>query len=284
MNFNPLPADKFSGEVTYAVLSARQNDAGTVMKNSQNLLQPELKLLVGDADKMFALASVTKPIAAYAVLVGVEQGNFSLDDAAGPAGSTLRHLLAHASGVPATSGAPIVAPSRRRIYSNYGFDLLAQWVETRTAQPIAQYIQEKVLLPLGMDSAEIVGSIAYSGRATLDSLLRFANELLSPTLISRELFAVATSVAFDGIPGILPGYGKQENNAWGLGFEIRAQKSPHWLAPEFSARTFGHFGQSGSFLWVDPEVKKAGVFLSEHKFSQEHRELWPTLTAQMRAV
>lgn len=300
MNFNPLPADKFSCEVTYGVLSVGEKVAGAVRGawagveeaglsgaaagNSKKSLQPELQLLVGDADKTFSLASVTKPIAAYAILVGVEQGDFSLDDAAGPAGSTLRHLLAHASGLPSSPGAPIAQPGKRRIYSNYGFDVLATWVEERAGVPISQYLIENVLAPLEMDGTEITGSIAYSGRSTLDSLLRFAGELLNPTLISSELFELATSVAFDGIPGILPGYGRQANNTWGLGFEIRSQKQPHWLAPDFSPSTFGHFGQSGSFLWVDLEVGKAGAFLSSRKFGAEHLNFWSALTAQMRAL
>ena len=52
----------------------------------------------GDVHRVFELASVTKPIVAYGVLVAVEEGVFDLDTPLGPAGSTVRHLLAHASG------------------------------------------------------------------------------------------------------------------------------------------------------------------------------------------
>ena len=35
--------------------------------------------------------------------------------------------------------------------------------------------------------------------------------------------------------------------------ELRDRKSPHWTGSRNSERTFGHFGRSGTFLWVDPE-------------------------------
>ncbi|MDR6939710.1 serine hydrolase domain-containing protein [Arcanobacterium hippocoleae] len=287
MRTTPLVADNFPFAVTYAVLKSNARKPLAAAASSEDRAEsalPELQLLVGDPDETFALASVTKPIAAYAVLTGIENGDFQLDEAAGPEKSTLLHLLAHASGLPSTPGAAIAQPGKRRIYSNYGFDVLAQWVEERTGETAAHYIKRRVLQPLGMDTTEISGSIADSGRSTLDSLLRFAGELLAPTLISRELMSTATIPAFDGIPGILPGYGRQKNNTWGLGFEIRSKKTPHWLAPEFSPDTFGHFGQSGSFLWVDPQIGKAGVFLGAQRFGQTHLALWPELTAQMRAL
>jgi CubicO group peptidase (beta-lactamase class C family) len=42
-------------------------------------------------------------------------------------------------------------------------------------------------------------------------------------------------------------------NDWGLGFELRDTKEPHWTGTRNSPRTYGHFGGSGSFLWLDPE-------------------------------
>ena len=53
----------------------------------------------GDVEVPYELASVTKPLVALAVLVAVEEGALGLDDPAGPPGSTVRHLLAHASGL-----------------------------------------------------------------------------------------------------------------------------------------------------------------------------------------
>ena len=53
----------------------------------------------GDTRHHFALASVTKPLVARAAQIAIEEGVVDLDTAAGPPGSTVRHLLAHASGL-----------------------------------------------------------------------------------------------------------------------------------------------------------------------------------------
>src|SRR4051812_513425 len=53
----------------------------------------------GETGRRFRRAAVTKPLSAYAALVAVEEGAVELDEPAGPEGSTLRHLLAHTSGL-----------------------------------------------------------------------------------------------------------------------------------------------------------------------------------------
>ncbi|MEX3770239.1 serine hydrolase domain-containing protein, partial [Mycolicibacterium fortuitum] len=77
----------------------------------------------GDLDKSFTLASVTKPLVARAAQIAIEEGAVELDTPAGPPGSTIRHLLAHASGVSMRSADVLARPGQRRIYSNYGFEL-----------------------------------------------------------------------------------------------------------------------------------------------------------------
>ena len=64
----------------------------------------------------------------------------------------------------------------------------------------------------------------------------------------------------------------------GLGPEIKGDKSAHWTGTQNSARTFGHFGQSGSFLWVDPEAGLAAAFLGERRFGPDHVRIWPGIT------
>ena len=53
----------------------------------------------GPADQPFRWASVTKLLVALAALDAVQRGLLSLDEPAGPPGSTIRHLLSHASGL-----------------------------------------------------------------------------------------------------------------------------------------------------------------------------------------
>ncbi len=79
-----------------------------------------------------------------------------------------------------------------------------------------------------------------------------ATELLAPARISRALLLEAASVQFAGLDGVLPGFGRYEPNDWGLGFELRDAKEPHWTGRGNSSSCFGHFGASGGFLWVDP--------------------------------
>src|SRR5207244_12414406 len=82
----------------------------------------------GPRDAVVRWASVTKRVTAMAALGAAEEGTIDLDEPAGPEGSTVRHLLAHASGLPFEPGAPTSRPERRRIYSNVGFELLAEHI------------------------------------------------------------------------------------------------------------------------------------------------------------
>ncbi len=232
----------------------------------------------GPAGHRFALASVTKPLTAYAVLVAVEEGAVELDGPAGPEGSTVRHLLAHASGLAFDDARVMAPPGDRRLYSNTGFEALADHVEKATEIPFADYLREAVLAPLGMTSTELAGSPASGGVSTVADLARFAAEALAPRLIAPATHAGATSVAFPGLRGVVPGYGSHNPNDWGLGFEIRDGKSPHWTGSSSSPRTFGHFGQSGTFLWADPVAGAACVCLTDRDFGQWALPLWPALT------
>lgn len=235
----------------------------------------------GDVDRRFALASVTKPLVARAVHVAIEEGAVELDTPAGPAGSTVRHLLAHTSGLSMRSADVIAPPGTRRVYSNEGFAVLARALEAESGIEFADYLREAVFEPLGMGSSALDGgadAAGYGASSTVADLARFAGELLRPTLVSAESAAEAITVAFPGLAGVLPGFGTQRPNDWGLGFEIRDGKSPHWTGADNSARTFGHFGQSGTFLWVDPVADLALVVLTDRDFGDWTYDLWPAIS------
>src|SRR5690606_13455805 len=260
----------------------------------------------------------TKLLTAAATLVAVSRHLVDLDDAAGPEGATVRHLLAHASGVALDSGDALSAPGRRRIYSNHGIELLAAHVEDATGTAFADWLEDTVLIPLGMSSVVLEGSPAHGAIGTAEDLAAFGRELLAPTVLDADLLAEATRVHFPGLLGVLPGFGRQDPNDWGLGFESRGAKSPHWTgsrnSPQTigrgglpgsgrqdpndwglgsgirgaksahwtgsrnSPQTFGHFGQSGSFLWVDPQAGLATAFLGAERFAEWAAELWPRLS------
>jgi CubicO group peptidase (beta-lactamase class C family) len=232
----------------------------------------------GPVGRRFRLASVTKPLTAYAALVAYEEGVFELDDPAGPEGSTVRHLLAHTSGLAFDEHRPVAAPGTRRLYSNAGFEVLGDHLAKAAGIPFPEYLRQAVLEPLGMGDTSLDGSPAADGVSTVADLARFAAELQAPRLLHPSTVATATSVAFPGLKGVLPGYGSQNPNDWGLGFEIRAAKSPHWTGALSSPATFGHFGQTGTFLWVDPAAHAACVVLTDRDFGEWALPLWPRLT------
>jgi CubicO group peptidase (beta-lactamase class C family) len=232
----------------------------------------------GDTARKFRLASVTKPLTAYAALVAVEEGVVELDTPAGPEGSTVRHLLAHTSGLAFDAHKAMAEPGTRRLYSNAGFEQLADVLAEHSGIPFAQYQAEALFAPLGMTNTTLDGSPASGAVSTVDDLAAFAAELQAPTLLDPVTVAEATAVVFPGLSGVLPGFGHQKPNDWGLGFEIRDHKSPHWTGSASSPRTFGHFGQSGTFLWVDPGAGAACVALTDRAFGPWAAEVWPRYT------
>ncbi len=230
----------------------------------------------------FRWASITKLLTAYGTLVAAEEGVIDLDEPAGPPGSTVRHLLSHASGLPFHAGMPVGRPGAKRVYSNPGIELVAETVATRAEMPFERYLSEAVLRPLGL-GAELRGSPAADLYGTLDDLVLFAAELFTPTLIAPETLAEATTVQFPGLAGVIPDLGRFDPNDWGLGFELKDGKPSHWSGSRTSPRTFGHFGGSGTFLWVDPDVGLALCCLTDREFGPWAMEAWPKLSDDVLA-
>jgi CubicO group peptidase (beta-lactamase class C family) len=230
----------------------------------------------GPVDEPLAWASVTKLLTSLAVLVAVEEGTVGLDDDAGPDGATVRHLLAHAAGL-GPDGALLAPPGTRRIYSNAGYEVLADVVAGAAGLPFAAYLGEAVLGPLALERTTLDGSPAAGAVGPVGDLLRLGQELLRPSLVAPATLAEATAVAFPGLVGVLPGFGRQDPNDWGLGPELRGHKVPHWTGSRNSRRTFGHFGQAGGFLWVDPVAGVACGCLTDRPFGPWAAEAWPAL-------
>jgi CubicO group peptidase (beta-lactamase class C family) len=211
----------------------------------------------GPRDTEARWASVTKLLTGLAALVAVEEGVVELDE-------HLRRLLSHAG-------------ERRRVYSNEGIEAAAQLVAAGAEMPFEDYFREAVVQPLGLRGS-LRGSPASEYVGPLDDLLALGRECLAPTLVAPETLAEATTVQFPGLVGVLPGFGRQEPNDWGLAFELRDHKSPHWTGAHNSHRTFGHFGQAGSFLWVDPELGAACGVLTTRDFGDWAAAAWPAFS------
>jgi CubicO group peptidase (beta-lactamase class C family) len=237
---------------------------------------------VGPTDRPFPWASVTKPATALAVLVAVEEGTLGLDEPAGPPGSTVRHLLAHASGLGPDPGSPVAAPGTARIYSNTGYVVLGELVARRSGIPFEEYLQGGVLEPLGMAGTALVadepaGAAAAGLAGPLRDLLALGQEWAVPTLVSAQTHDAATSVHFPELAGILPGFQRFDPCPWGLGAEIRGAKCPHWTGRTNSPSTYGHFGRTGSFLWIDPLAGLVCAGLADRPFGPWAAQAWPQL-------
>ncbi len=241
---------------------------------------------VGGGDE-FAVASVTKLMTAMAALAAIEGGRLGLDQPVPEAGDgvTVRHLLAHAAGLPFEPAGGRRPPGARRIYSNMGFRVLAEAVADAVGTTFGAWLASSVLGPLGMAATRLAArrgvedDPAAGAVSTLDDLERLARCLLGrgTPVVGRELFAEATSVQFPGLAGLVPGVGRFDPCDWGLGFELHDGKRPHWMGDRRSAAAFGHFGATGCFLWVDPDAELACAAVSDRHFDDDRWAMatWP---------
>ena len=241
----------------------------------------------GDVERTFRLASVTKLLVAYGCLIAVQEGVLDLDAPAGPEGATVRHLLAHASGLGFDDTVPASPVGRRRAYSNPGFERLGEVLAAATGMPVAEYLREGIFQPLGMADTELKRSPAHGAYGSAADLGRFARELLRPTLVEPALLAEAVTVQFPGLAGVHPGLGRQNPMDWGLGFDLRSTKEPSWMGETANRASFGHFGGSGTFLWVDPDLDRGAVALADREFDEWALAAWipfnDALLAELRA-
>lgn len=245
---------------------------------------PEQTIAVqGDPHTSLALASVSKPLSAWGALIAVERGLIDLDEPAGPEGSTVLNLLDHTSGLPFEGEQIQGAPGSRRIYSNAGFDALGAYVADAVGMEFSEWMTREVTAPLGMRDIDVNGRPSSGFRASISDLLIFGREVLRPKLIPALLRDLALTVSRSGLRGVVPGYGSFDDNQWGLGFELKGAKNPHWMSDTLPPETAGHFGGQGSFLFVDRSRDLAAAFLSGVPFGDEHKRIWPPLTEEIVA-
>lgn len=247
------------------------------------VIDGDVRAVRGDLHEVFELASVTKLLTAMAVLVAHEEGTIDLDGEVTPDGATMADLLAHSGGVAPDSPQPMMPPRRRRIYSTAAYDLAAQHVADAAGMPFADYLVAAVTDPLGLTSTELGGGAGADARSSVSDLVRLEAAWRRPLLVHDTTLDRATRPHLPILEGVLPGYGRQTPNPWGLGPEIRGDKNPHWSAPENSPRTFGHFGRSGTLWWIDPDANRALVVLTDEPFGPWAIDRWPVLAADVLA-
>ncbi len=227
---------------------------------------------VGDHDHEYRLASLSKPMSAWAIMVAVEEGVIDLDQplqhVSAPAGATMRHLLSHAAGFGFDGDEPIAAIERSRTYSNTGIERAADELAGAAAMPFADYFDEALVRPLGLHATSLRGSPAHGVWSTLGDMIRFVSEMRRSTLLADSTVTEVIRPQFPSLPGIVPGVGRFDRCLWGLGVEIRGDKSPHWTGRANSAATYGHFGGAGTMMWVDPLADVGVVALTDRPFDE----------------
>lgn len=298
-----LPARQgFSFPYALAVLSRQSNGnvyAWTATRDS------------ADLHRSFPWMSVTKFLVAVAfwrqTIIAPRLSLNTLVGSPAPPEVRLVDLLSHCSGLPfdapetgsdqprlgvqfgiARPDAQAIEPFTKRIYSNYNFELAALRAEKVVGKPWMDWVRETVLEPLGMNGTVLSHSPAWGAVGSVSDLARLAGELLNPEagvlgFTERNLDAFCAP-HHPGLRGLLPGYGPQKDNLWATGVELHGAKSPHYLPASFPPEVIGHFGQSGSFIWVDRRAGVAGAFLGAQKFGSVHKARWPELNAQIREL
>lgn len=292
---------------------------------------------VPDADSLFRLASMTKPIVGAAVMLQVERGLLDPDAAISaylpafaqmyvgkeengmilPAAKTknavtVRHLLTHTSGI--GSGVfgdvqcaqmpqnarqnlsdavcyyatlPLLfEPGTRTEYSGlFGFDILAHLVEVTSDKSIAQFLQDELFTPLGMQDTTFDPSAEQKSRLVFlhdkkDDMSADASPVngemfdvfpnshccggagLAGSLSDYEKFAqmLLQEGTYNGVRVLSKESVRQMKTAqlseqimpgaqkWGLSMRVIAGKGYSYLP----IGCFGWSGAYGTHFWVDP--------------------------------
>ncbi|MGZ8364246.1 MAG: serine hydrolase domain-containing protein [Caulobacteraceae bacterium] len=154
-----------------------------------------------DADTLYCIASVTKSLTAFGVLVLADEGKVNLDGSASTLLPelpeswryiTVRQFLCHASGIPrgllqptweealeAAAARPLAPPGERSRYNNFNYAVAGKLIERASGQSYAGFMKARVFEPLGMTRTRI-GDAWIENRAK--GYRREAGVLVEPAL------------------------------------------------------------------------------------------------------
>jgi CubicO group peptidase (beta-lactamase class C family) len=211
-------------------------------------------------------------------------------------------------------GTRLTAPPWTKVsYSNVGPGLLAIVVERLTGGRFNAAVADLVLEPLGIEGylgqepprpvSWIAGDLGEHTGTELDPYNSpFWRALALPWggLVTTAAGALALVQAFAGLPaGFLPAAllaeARQDQTGgrpgrmvvidwprcpWGLGVDLRGDKTPHFAPAEAAPTSFGHAGASGCLAWADPTAGVAWAMLGA-RFFADWWEDWPSIGAAM---
>jgi hypothetical protein len=231
---------------------------------------PEKLAQWGPLDQPREWASVSKLAVAYAAACAVSRGDIRLSVAAGPPGSSLEHLLAHASGLGLEESSATSPVGSRRVYSNVGIDIAA--ATCAGTEAVGEWLNEGVFAPLAM-AASLRGRASSGVVGSVDDLVLLGLAWLRATGLTPSVHQGFTTPAFASLDGVVPGWGRWSPCEWGLGPEIKGSKT-HWMGTLASPLSYGHFGMSGALLLIDPLRSVLVAATSTVDFGPWARKLW----------
>ena len=228
------------------------------------------------------IASASKMFTGTAVAQLVEEGKLGFKDRVGTVvpdlppdigRATLEQLLSHTSGLARDAvGSRLQFRPGAFHYSNVGFNLLARVVEQKADRLFADYLEERVFQPAGMeatgfDRPQIRGAPLGAGSelSTAGDLLRFANALFSYRLLGEATTTTITTKHVDN-----------EFGGYGYGFAIFAGEADE-------IPSVGHIGSMPpleSAVEINPKLGYTIIILSEHGFG----EIEPDLKSFQKAI
>lgn len=287
-------------------------------------------------DSVFWIASMTKPITATAVMMMHEQKLLSVDDpvamylpefrnlkdsAGNDVTITIAQCLIHSSGLsdltaeeskgiltleklsPVIAGKPVkFAPGSKWEYCQSGINTAARVVEVVSGQPFAEFLDEKLFKPLGMNDTTFYPSEEQAARLA-KTYKRTSEGNLEPVELPMGIPSAATRypAANGGLFSTASDYAKfasmilrggssgdkrflkeesvkkmtsvqsgdlatgfTPGNAWGLGWCV--VREPQGPSEALSPGSFGHGGRFGTQAWIDPVKKRFYLFLVQHDF------------------
>lgn len=198
-------------------------------------------------------------------------------------------VLTHDRLLDACLSTPSVTPVDTIVtYSNTGYGLLARLIVDVTGDDYPPAVRRLVLEPLGLTASDFAPSTddsmvapVFDVRGDHDSalepyntafwrglrlpwgglfstpadLLRLTAPFLSDPIGAGFLSPTLAEQAVANQTADLPGGGspplKWAPNPWGLGWELRDAKQPHWAPTRASPLSFGHAGHAGAVVWAD---------------------------------
>jgi CubicO group peptidase (beta-lactamase class C family) len=319
-----------SGEIPGAVTLVTSR-SGITHLLAQGHADPEKRIPMRK-DAIFAIASMSKPVTGSAVMMLQDEGKLSVNDpvekfipelgklrlADGtPAAITLRHMMTHTSGMgeataeetaaaktlsdlvgPFASKPVAFVPGSQWKYCQSGINTLCRVVEVVSGVSFAEFLDRRLLGPLGMKnttfypterqlSRRVMPSKREADRLVLDDSPRFKKEFVlprdRPSLGNGGLFSTAedyslfarmmlnngewkgkrylTAAAVKEMTSVHTGdlkAGFIPGSAWGL--TVGIVREPQGISAVHSVGTYGHGGAFGTQAWIDP-VKGVALIL-----------------------